>query len=163
MTKRHPGAIVTRLLSPTEASVVIPAGRPDVYATIEDPTTYPAWLAGAQHIRAVDPEFPKAGSGFDHEVGPSEAVTIADDTVAEGASRPERLDLEVHAGPFTGHVEFHLHAVGDGTKVVLRERAAGAFAPFMPLLRFPLYLRNRGSLDKLRARFAAPRPASPRG
>jgi uncharacterized protein YndB with AHSA1/START domain len=146
--------LIERLWSPCEVSVTIPASRPDVYDTIADPTTYPEWLGGAQNVRAVDPAFPKAGAGFDHEVGPTKDLTVADDSVSEGAQRPERLDLEVHIHAFTGHVEFHLADAGDGTEVTLREHADGAWAIAMPLLRAALFARNRGSLERLRDRFS---------
>lgn len=144
-----------RLFSASEATVVIAAGRLDVYQVIQDPTTYPDWLAGAQNIRAVDSAFPARGARFEHKVGPAQAITVADDTVSEGARPPEELRLEVHVGPFTGEVEFLLSDLGTGTEVRLRERGARAWAPLMPLLRGPIYLRNRASLSRLRERFAA--------
>jgi uncharacterized protein YndB with AHSA1/START domain len=146
---------LTRLTSPAEVSVTIPLPPEDVYDVLADPTTYPDWLAGAQRIRHVDSEFPKPGSRFDHEVGPTKQATVADDTKALTARRPHRLDLEVHAGPMQGIVEFHLEAKVDGTEVCMREDIIGAFKPAMPLLRGLLYLRNKGSLERLRARLAA--------
>src|SRR5687767_14824059 len=98
--------VVERLLSPSEVHLTIPGAPEQVYDVIADPETYPSWLAGAQRIRRVDPAFPAPGTTFDHEVGPSEEMTVADDTAALQARRPERLDLEVHVGPMTGRVEF---------------------------------------------------------
>ena len=118
--------LVARLLSPSEVHLTIPRPPREVYEVIADPETYPSWLAGAQRIRHVDPAFPAPGSRFDHEVGPSDELTIADDSVALEARPPERLDLEVHVGPMTGRVEFHLRPAGDGTEVCMREEAQGA-------------------------------------
>jgi uncharacterized protein YndB with AHSA1/START domain len=142
--------LVARLLAPSEVHVTIPASPEEVYDVLADPETYPSWLAGAQRIRHVDPAFPAPGASFDHEVGPSEEVTVADDSVALRARRPERLDLEVHAGPMTGRVEFHLRPVADGTEVRMREELRGLLRAAMPLVRPFLDVRNRASLANLR-------------
>jgi uncharacterized protein YndB with AHSA1/START domain len=152
------GELATWLLSPSEATVVIAARRADVYAVIEDPDTYPDWLAGAQAIRSVDDAFPAKGAEFHHEVGPAEAITVADDTISKGANAPEELGLRVNAGPFTADVQFLLHEVGGGTEVRLRERAVGAWSPLMPVLRTVLYIRNKASLARLKSSFAVPVP-----
>ena len=39
---------------------------------------------------------------------------------------PDRLELEVHAGPVKGTVEFELERTGEGTLVTFRERVTGA-------------------------------------
>jgi uncharacterized protein YndB with AHSA1/START domain len=147
---------VARLLSPSEVHLTIPESPEPVYDVIADPETYPSWLAGAQRIRQVDPAFPAPGTGFDHEVGPTDEVTVADDSVSLKARRPERLDLEVHVGPMTGKVEFHLRPEGAGTEVCMREEAQGLFRAAMPLLRMVLHARNRASLERLRDKLADP-------
>ena len=147
-----PRRLVTRLLSPAEVRSTIPASPADVYAVLSDPATYPEWLTGAQHIRHVDPDFPRAGTGFDHEVGPSEAITVADDSEALIDDPPNRLQLEVHVGPVTGLVDFQLHATGEGTEVVFRESVTGRLGLAMPALRGLIHARNRASLERLKAR-----------
>jgi uncharacterized protein YndB with AHSA1/START domain len=146
--------LADRLTSPSEVCVTIPLSPEAVWDILADPRTYPDWLAGAQRIRHVDSQFPQAGTKFDHEVGPAEEVTVADDTKSLGAHRPDRLDLEVHAGPMQGVVEFHLAATSGGTEVRMREAPIGAFRAAMPLIRPVLYLRNKGSLARLRAKYA---------
>jgi uncharacterized protein YndB with AHSA1/START domain len=143
-----------RLLSPAEASVAIDAAPEQVFAALSDPTTYPDWLAGAQRIRGVDQDFPRPGSGFDHEVGPAEAATVGDRSTSLVVDPPHRLQLEVHVGPATGIVDFLVEPADQGTLVTLRERALGPLGLAMPLLRVPLHLRNKGSLERLRQRFA---------
>jgi uncharacterized protein YndB with AHSA1/START domain len=147
-----PRRLVTRLLSPAEARITIAASPDAVYAALSDPATYPDWLAGAQRIRRVDPDFPREGSTFDHEVGPSEATTISDDSRALIDDPPNRLQLEVHVGPVTGLVDFRLQATGEGTEVVFRESVTGRLGLAMPLLRGLIHLRNKGSLERLRQR-----------
>jgi uncharacterized protein YndB with AHSA1/START domain len=146
--------LVERLLSPAEVRLTVPASPEAVFAVLSDPETYPEWLAGAQHIRRVDDDFPAPGTTFDHEVGPSEATTVADDSEALAVDAPNRLVLEVHAGRVRGVVEFELERTLDGTLVTFREHALGPLGLAMPLLRAPLFLRNRASLERLRQRFA---------
>jgi uncharacterized protein YndB with AHSA1/START domain len=145
--------LVERLLSPAEVRLSVPASPEAVFEVLSDPETYPDWLAGAQHIRHVDDRFPAPGTGFDHEVGPTGSTTVADDSEALLADPPHRLVLEVHAGPARGVVEFELERTAEGTLVTLRERAIGPLSAAMPLLRGPLFLRNRSSLERLRQRF----------
>lgn len=143
-----------RLVSPSEVRVDIPLAPEALWDVLADPTTYPEWLAGAQRIRHVDSAFPTPGTTFDHEVGPSHEVTVADDTRALASHRPDRLDLEVHAGPMQGIVEFHLRAAPGGTELRMREMPIGPIRAAMPLLRPLLYLRNKASLARLRNRCA---------
>jgi uncharacterized protein YndB with AHSA1/START domain len=146
--------VLERLRSPTEVRVTIPAPPDAVFAVLSDPTTYPEWLVGAQRIRQVDDDFPAEGSSFDHEVGPAPAATVADSSEVRSSDAPSRLELEVHAGPIKGVAEFELERLADGTLVTLRERVTGSLGATMPLLRGPIFLRNRISLDRLRQRFA---------
>jgi uncharacterized protein YndB with AHSA1/START domain len=142
--------LVTRLLSPAEVRTTIAASPAEVYAVLSDPTTYPEWLAGAQHIRHVDADFPREGARFDHEVGPAEAVTVADDSRSLIDDPPNRLQLEVHVGPVTGLVDFQLRATGEGTEVVFRESVTGRLGLAMPALRPLIHARNKGSLERLK-------------
>ena len=148
-----PHALVQRLLSPAEVRTTIPASQEQVYAVLSDPETYPDWLAGAQRIRHVDASFPRPGTAFDHEVGPAEGVTLADDTRSLVADPPRRLQLEVHAGPVTGIADFQLTPSGAGTEVVLRESFVGRLGLTMPVMRSVIHLRNKGSLERLKQRF----------
>ena len=145
--------VIERLLSPVEVRAKVPASPEAVFAVLSDPETYPEWLAGAQHVGKVDGRFPAPGTQFDHEVGVSDEVTIADSTTALEARPPNHLALEVHAGPLHGVVEFELERTGEGTIVTFRERVTGALGPAMPALRGLIFLRNKASLDKLRQRF----------
>lgn len=136
--------------SPIEVWAELPAPVEDVYDVLADPETYPAWLIGAQRIRSVDPDFPRPGSEFQHSVGPAPEASVDDRTRALEADRPHRLDLEVHAGPFHGVVDFELHRSAAGTsEVCLRESATGALALLTPLLRPIVYARNGRSLRRL--------------
>jgi uncharacterized protein YndB with AHSA1/START domain len=148
-----PPALIDRLLSPAEVRTTIPASPDAVFAVLSDPTTYPDWLAGAQRIRHVDTAFPAPGSRFDHEVGPTEGATVADDTTALVCDPPHRLQLEVHTGPITGMVDFELTRTSEGTEVRFRESATGRLGMAMPVLRGAIHLRNKASLQRLKQRF----------
>ena len=148
-----PQVLLERLLSPAEARITIPAPPDDVFKVLSDPETYPDWLAGAQHIRHVDSDFPNPGAEFDHEVGPTEDATVADDSTALVNDPPHRLQLEVHVGPVTGLVDFQLEPTGQGTEVKFRESMAGRLGFAMPLLRPLIHLRNKASLERLKKRF----------
>jgi uncharacterized protein YndB with AHSA1/START domain len=148
-----PKDLIERLLSPAEVRAVIPASLDAVFAVLSDPETYPEWLAGAQRIRHVDADFPEPGAKFDHEVGPADAATVADDSRVVSADAPHYLQLEVHAGPVTGLVEFELERTAEGTLVTFRESMAGRLGWSMPFARGLIHARNRASLDRLKARF----------
>jgi len=148
-----PQDLLRRLMSPAEVRITIQASPDEVYEVLADPETYPEWLAGAQRIRHVDAAFPHPGAEFDHEVGPTQEVTVADDTTALVAEPPHHLQLEVHAGPVTGVVDFRLTPTGQGTEVVFRESLVGRLGLSMPLMRSVIHLRNKGSLERLKQRF----------
>jgi uncharacterized protein YndB with AHSA1/START domain len=142
------------LLSPVEARAEMDAPPEVVWETISDPETYPDWLVGAQKMRGVDADFPKAGSKMHHSVGPAGALTVDDESEATRADAPHRLDLTVHVGPFHADVQLLLLPSPRGTEVRFRERPTGVWAPLALLLRPILHARNVESLRRLSARFA---------
>lgn len=145
--------LLTRLYSPVVVETDLPAPVEDVYAALTDPTTYPDWLVGAQEIRGVDDEFPKAGSEFRHSVGPSEGLTMDDTTESLGVAVNRHVALAVNAGPIHGRVDFDLEPVADdatATHVTFSERPTGFLAIFTPFLRPHLATRNLESLRRLR-------------
>lgn len=136
--------------SPIEVWAELPAPPEDVFDVLADPTTYPDWLVGAQRIRAVDPEFPAAGAEFEPTVGAPPTGNVEGHTQSLGADPPHRLDLEVHAGPFHGVVDFEVEPYAAGTsRVCFREAATGPLAVLTPLLRPLVYARNGRSLKRL--------------
>jgi uncharacterized protein YndB with AHSA1/START domain len=138
------------LTDPAEARTDVDALPEDVWATISDPETYPDWLVGAQRIRRVDRDFPVDGSGFDHSVGPTAAVTVDDSTVVKRADPPHRLDLRVDAGLFHADVELLVLPGPSGSEVRFTERPVGPAVLLTPWLRPVLRARNRESLRRLR-------------
>jgi uncharacterized protein YndB with AHSA1/START domain len=145
-----------RLYGPTTVEATLPAPPDVVYEVLSDPTTYPDWLVGADHMRAVDDDFPAPGAEFHHSVGPGEPLTVDDRTEAIDAEPDRHLALDVHAGPFEARVDFRL-APADCGRTTLRfsEQPVGWFAPLTPLLRPTLHARNTASVARLRRLLAA--------
>lgn len=109
--------------SPVEVCAELPAPPEEVLGVLADPETYPEWLVGAERIQAGGPEL---------------------------AEPRRRLDLEVHAGPFHGVVDFEVARGPAGTtRICFREATTGTLAVLTPLLRPIVYARNGRSLRKL--------------
>ncbi len=140
---------MVRLWGPVEARTEVGVAPEAVYEVIADPTTYPDWLVGAQRIRAVDPEFPKPGSEFEHSVGPAKAVTVDDSTEATGSDPPHRLDLHVRAGAFRADVRLLVTPNAAGSEVRFLEVPSGPWRALTPVLRPVLHARNAESLRRL--------------
>lgn len=138
-----------KLWSPVEVRTEIAAPPTEVFAVLAEPRTYPEWLVGAKKIRDVDADFPTQGAGFDHTVGAG-PVSIDDSTVVVEVHPPDRLELRVKAGHFTGEVAFLLLPSPKGTEVRFRERPIGPPAALTPFLRLSLQARNGESLKQLR-------------
>jgi uncharacterized protein YndB with AHSA1/START domain len=139
-----------RLSAPSVTEATLPASADVVYEVLADPETYPRWLVGADHMRAVDADFPEPGSRFHHTVGAG-PVKVDDATEALDADEGRRIVLRVHVGPFQADVEFLLIPQGaEETLVRFTERAVGLFGPVNPLLRPTLHARNALSLRRLR-------------
>ncbi|WP_195210268.1 SRPBCC family protein [Actinomarinicola tropica] len=140
-----------RLTSPVEVRGPLPAPPEAVWAVLADPRTYPDWLVGAQHIRAVDDGFPAPGTRFHHSVGPVEEATIDDVSESIAAEPPHRLLLDVHVGRTEGLVELLVQPQGDGSFLTFREKPRGHLSVATPALRPALFARNAVSLRRLRA------------
>lgn len=131
----------------------IKASPADVYRVLSDGWTFAQWVVGTSHMRAVDAQWPAAGSKLYHCVGVWPA-TIRDHTEVKEAETGKRLLLTARGWP-AGEAEIELVLIPDagGTQIVMREEAtAGAGY----LLRNPvgeklIYRRNVESL----ARFSA--------
>lgn len=142
--------LLRTLYGPSVTEATLPAPADVIYGVLTDPETYPDWLVGADHMRSVDPDFPRPGSRFDHSVGAG-PLTVDDQTEALAADEGRRLKLRVHAGIFQAEVEFRLLPRGaEATLVRFSERPTGLFGVLTPLLRPTLHARNAASLKRLR-------------
>src|SRR4051794_28932406 len=100
-------SLLQRLYAPVVSRITVPADRRAVFAVLSDPDTYPSWLVGAEQMRSVDDEFPRAGTSFEHSVGGG-PVTVDDRSESIAVQTDTCLVLRVHAGPFHARVEFEL-------------------------------------------------------
>lgn len=136
------------------SSELIEASPDEVFAVLLDPTTYPDWLVGAQHIRAVDDDWPALGSKFHHAIGIGPAA-VPGSTSVLSSSPPEELILAAGMGPFgEAAVRFSLEPAPDGTLVRFEELPVRGVARFVwrvarPMVSVGLWGRNAVSLAAL--------------
>jgi uncharacterized protein YndB with AHSA1/START domain len=140
-----------------ENSITIDDARPeDVFAVLLDAWSYADWVVGADHIRAVDDDWPNPGSRFHHTVGVGPAKTDDTTTVLD-IDAPRRLVLDAHAGPAgTARVAFLVEPDPDNptraTRVTIEEDAVEGPAEHLPtpVTDVGFRLRNAETLRRLR-------------
>ncbi|MEA2283281.1 MAG: hypothetical protein QOK21_3888 [Solirubrobacteraceae bacterium] len=120
-----------------------------VFDVLADPRFFANWVVGASSVRGVEGEWPAVGSTLHH----SQQLVLRDTTQVKLVDPPRRLLLEARARPLAvAEVDIGLEPDGDGTRLVLVERATGAIAGAFPeLLTDPLiHIRNRASVARLK-------------
>lgn len=92
-----------------------------VFAVLANGWCYPAWVIGTSHVRAVEADWPAAGSRLFHTTGVW-PFTMDDETVVVEAIAGQRLVL-VANGRHLGRarVTFTLAPVDAGTRVAMAE------------------------------------------
>ncbi|GAA4547696.1 SRPBCC family protein [Pseudonocardia xishanensis] len=131
----------------------IPASPERVFAVLADGWSYPLWVVGATHMRVVDEGFPAVGTRLHHSVG-SWPLQLEDDTEVLAMQEGELLELRGHAWPSgSARIRIEVHRDGDGSLVVMTERAEQGPATVIPGLvqQAMLTPRNRESLARLAA------------
>jgi hypothetical protein len=131
----------------------IRASRQQVWDVIADGWTYSQWVVGNSRIRAVDPNWPAAGSSIRHSIGVWPLV-IDDETVVEESVPLEELVLHAKSGPFGGaRVILRLSDIPDGCRVVMEEYPVSGPAAILPnrLSDIAAWPRNRETLWRLGA------------
>lgn len=135
-------------------TVLIEAPPQRVFDVLVDPRTYPEWLVGAQHIRAVDDAWPAPGAQFHHRIGVG-PLTVPGSTSVRRSDAPHELVLAAGMGPFgEASVRFVLEQVGDGTEVTVEEEPVRGPARLLwrgarSLVSAALWGRNAMSLSAL--------------
>lgn len=114
-----------------------------VFAVLADGWSYAAWVVGNSHIRDVDPEWPAVGARIHHSAGlwPLQFNDWTEVTALE----PDRMiELRVRLWPLgAGTVRFDLTATGEGTRIVMVERATEGPVALLPGAVQDLLLRAR--------------------
>ena len=135
----------------TEVTRHIAASPAEVFATLADGWTYPLWVVGASHMRAVDVTFPAVGSRLHHSVG-LWPLAIEDTTEVLEVEPERRLVLHARAWPTgTAHIAIELEPAPGGTTVRMAESASSGPATLLPGVVQSLMLvpRNREALARL--------------
>ncbi|HEX4978963.1 MAG TPA: SRPBCC family protein [Acidimicrobiales bacterium] len=136
-----------------ENTTTIDATPEQIFEVLLDAWTYKDWVVGADQIRAVDPDWPRAGSAFHHTVGVGPAK-VDDLTKIVAVDAPRRLVLEARARPAgVAHVEFVVEPAQEGRSTVTIEEHpidGPAAALPEPIVDAGLKLRNVETLRRLR-------------
>jgi hypothetical protein len=133
--------------------VAVPAD--EVWSVLADGWSYPAWVVGASHMRAVDARWPGAGAQLHHAVG-SWPVLLRDSTEVESCDPGRSLVLLAHGRPIgTARVRFDLEpADGGACTVVMTEDAISTRTRMLlpaPVRAALIGARNRETLSRLAA------------
>jgi uncharacterized protein YndB with AHSA1/START domain len=100
---------------------LIPAPPEHVFAVLEDPPAYEAFVVGTKAVRSFDPRYPERGSAFHHTLGWG-PFFLRDQTRVLEVDPPSRLLLKAFMRPFAvNRVDFRLTPEGEGTLVEVEE------------------------------------------
>lgn len=123
----------------------------DIFEVLADGWSYATWVVGAARIRAVDEEWPEAGSRIHHSVG-LWPLLISDTTSMVEWAPPHHVTLTVRAWPAgQGEVTIACTPESGRTRVVMTEDATSGPATLVPKIgRDPmLHVRNLETLRRL--------------
>lgn len=127
------------------------AAPADVWAIIADGWSYAAWIVGTSRIRAVEGNWPEAGSKIHHSVG-AWPLLLSDETVSQHSEPGRLVKLQAKGGPVgEASVEIVLTADGTGTLIEMREDATEGPARILPhpLRQALIKPRNQETLTRL--------------
>ena len=132
----------------------IAATPSDVFSVLADGWLYSNWVVGTSHMRAVEADWPAAGSRLHHASGVWPAV-VRDETIVDEVESDRRLVLTAQAWPFgAARVVLELAAEGEGaTQVSMTETPTSGPGKWLhnPASEAILVRRNVESLARLAA------------
>jgi uncharacterized protein YndB with AHSA1/START domain len=142
----------------TTSALGIDAPPDVVFATLTDVESYPEWLVGAKHIRAVGETWPATGSSFHHTIGFG-PLSMKDRTTVIDSHPPKVLVLLAGVSVLgSARVRFTVTDDGNGGShlAIEEEPATGPMKVLWnpltrPLLAASLWGRNAISLQSFRA------------
>jgi uncharacterized protein YndB with AHSA1/START domain len=122
-------AVDSRLTVKRETS----ASREQVWAVIADGWTYSQWVVGNSRMRAVDPNWPHAGSIICHSVGVW-PLLLDDVTIVEECRPLQRLVLLAKGRPLgKARITLRLFDIdGGGCRIEMAEVPVGAPVGWVP-------------------------------
>ncbi len=124
-----------------------------VFATLSDGWLYSNWVVGTSHMRAVEPDWPAAGSRLFHASG-AWPLVFRDETQVERCEPDRLLVLTAKGRPYgEARVTVTLTPAGGGTAVRLEEEPVAGPASLLPrAITDPvIHRRNIESLARLTA------------
>lgn len=130
---------------------IIPASREAVFAVMADPYSYPDWVVGAQRVRSVEGEWPRAGATFHHVVGMF-PLHVRDSTSVVEVEDGRCLVLDARARPMgRARVELCLEDTPGGTRVRMIEYPVSGPATLAPgfVVEPSIRKRNHVTLERL--------------
>jgi hypothetical protein len=108
------------------------ATREQVWDVIADGWTYSQWVVGNSRMRAVDPNWPMAGSTIQHSIGVW-PLLMNDVTVVEDSQPYEQLVLLAKGSPFgKARITLRLFDVQGGCRIEMAEVPVGAPMGWVP-------------------------------
>ncbi len=125
----------------------------DVLGVLADASAYPRWVVGPREAIAVDPGWPDAGTGFQHETGRG-PFKVRDRTEIVRFDRDRgEVVLEAHSGPLgVALVKITVDEQGERTVVTLEEDALSGPMRLLPkpVRDVAIHARNRRAMRRLR-------------
>lgn len=134
-------------------SAVINASRDATFAVLADGWLYSNWVVGTSHMRAVEAEWPAAGSRLFHAAGLWPMVT-RDETEVESVEPGRRLELTARGRPFgEAKIVMELSDEDGNCRVTMYETPVSGPGQWLhnPLSEALLVRRNTESLARLAA------------
>lgn len=108
---------------PTSVTRDIAASCARVWEVLADGWTYSQWVVGNSRMRAVDSDWPAAGTRILHSIGVWPAV-INDETVVLRCNPEEELVLLARLGPLgAARITLRLRDIPDGCRLEMAELA----------------------------------------
>src|ERR1700759_2189354 len=109
------------------------ASRSQVWATMADGWTYSQWVVGNSRMRAVDPNWPDAGSTIRHSIGVW-PLLLDDATLVEDCQPLQQLVLLAKGRPFgKARITLQLSDIDDGgCRITMAEVPVGAPMGWVP-------------------------------
>lgn len=134
-------------------SAHIATSRQAVFAVLADGWAYSSWVVGASHMRAVEPDWPAAGSRLFHAVG-AWPLVARDETLVESVEPERHIVLIARGRPFgEARVELQLDDDGPDCIVTMHETPVSGPGSWLhnPVSEAVLVRRNTESLARLAA------------
>ncbi|MFE7748838.1 SRPBCC family protein [Streptomyces sp. NPDC057428] len=122
-----------------------------LWAVLEQPGLYCAWVVGTHDSRPLEGRWPEVGSSIEYtlRLGPKD---FRGRTTVRRLERPGALELEAYSGPLgTARIAFDIRPWGDETLVILNEHPLQGLGGILHnvVVDAALQIRHRAMLARL--------------